>query len=436
MSPRPLLSFTFVTLAFPWLVAATPVDARAETSQVASSTDADAREARRILHLANGQTVRVVSRKAGDLWEYRSKDVWKSVPASRVERVALEADVLRQWRALEAACDPVAGRIVQRGDVSRSVELVRWALDAGLASEGLSVADAILAIEPDQPQLLAILEGSDDVSVPSLDVAPAEIAAAQAALLRFGASMPPAVREYAVRELKRAGTTDSMREELARELASNVTSRRSFAALALRRMFPGAEVKPLVLHAVLDPSAEVRQSASLALRAVDEPGVIVPIVRVLDESSSPSLRANAAEALGHMHYAAAVEPLMNRLIAANAPQSGGGSRIPHSSIFVGTQIAYIQDFDVEIAQASAIADPKINVLLEGASLEAAVQGVQQVSVSVEVATIRTALGRITGVNPGASSKDWIAWWQKNADAWRSADRSDPSKRAAPTTGNG
>ncbi len=431
MPYRLLFSFAFLTLAGPLIAGRAVAAAAFEASDEATQADPDAREARRILRLSNGQTIRVVSRKAGDAWEYKSKEVWKSVPASRIERVTLEADVLRQWRALEAACTPI-----DRRDVSRSIELVRWALDAGLASEGLSVADAILALEPDQPQLLAVLEKSGDVSVPSLDVAPSELENAKAALLRFGASMPPAVREFAVRELKRAGATDSVREELARELSSNVTSRRSFAALALRRVFPGAEVKPMVLHAVLDPSAEVRQAASLALRAVDEPGVIVPIVRVLGESESAPLRANAAEALGHMHYAAAVEPLMNRLIAASAPQSGGGSRIPHSSIFVGTQIAYIQDFDVEIAQASAVADPKINVLLEGASLEAAVQGVQQVSVSVEVATIRTALGRITGANPGVSSKDWIAWWQKNADAWRSADRSDPSKRAAPTTGNG
>lgn len=422
MSIRPCLPVAIAILAWTSLSSFdTPAQA-----PVKQAVDADARELRRIFHLSNGQRVRVVSRQVDDRWEYKSKDAWKSFPAALVLRVAPEADVLKQWRALDAACD--------RRDVACSVELVRWALDAGLASEGLAVADAILAIEPDQPQLLAVLEKSSDVSVPSLDVPPAQIADAREALLRFGASMPPAAREYAVREMKRAGTTDELREGLARELRSSVTSRRSFAALALRRLFPGAEVKPLIMHAVLDPAAEVRQSASLALRAVDEPGVIVPIVRVLSDSESASMRSNAAEALGHMHYAAAVEPLMNRLIAANAPQSGGGSRIPHSSIFIGTQVAYVQDFDVEIAQASAIGDPKINVLTEGASLDAAVSGVQEVSVTVELANIRTALGRITGARPGQSSKDWMDWWQKNADAWRSADRSAPVKRTGPVTG--
>lgn len=436
MSIRHTLPFTIVTLAFPLAIAASAARAHGEFRQSDSGADArpqdsgpDSREVRRILHLSNGQTIRVVSRRNGELWEYKSRDSWKSVPSSFVERAALETDVLRQWRELEAACD--------RREVSRSIELARWAFDAGLVSEGLAVADAILATEPDQPQLLAFLERSDDVSVPSLKVAPAELDDAKAALLRFGASMPPAAREFAVRELKRFGASDALQSELRRELSSSVVSRRSFAALALRRVFPGAEVKPMILHAVLDPSAEVRQSASCALRAVGEPGVIVPIVRVLTESESAPLRANAAEALGHMHYAAAVEPLMNRLITAAAPlQRTGEARLPHSSIFVGRQIAYVQDFDVEIAQASAIADPNINVLLEGMSLEAAVQGVQQVSVAVEVATIRTALGRITGASPGNSSKDWIAWWRENAEHWQSSNHSDPAKRPGPMTGNG
>ncbi len=429
MSIRHPLSIAFLTLASsvpaPCVFAAP--QAYPQPGRVATA-DPESREARRIFHLSNGQTIRVVSRRVGDVWEYKSKEAWKSFEASAVARVATEADVLRQFRSLDAACN--------RRNMPCSVELVRWALDAGLATEALSVADAILAIEPDQAQLLAILERCSGVTVPSLAVAPAELDNARAELLRFGAAVPPAVRELAVRELKRSGTTEDLRRTLARELSSSVTSRRSFAALALRRLYPGAEVKPLVMHAVLDPSAEVRQSASLALRAVDEPGVIVPVVRVLSESESPSLRANAAEALGHMHYAAAVEPLMNRLITASTAQSGGGSRIPHSTIFVGRQVAYVQDFDVEIAQASAIADPQINVLVEGASLEAAVQGVQQVSVSVEVATIRTALLRITGARPGESSKAWIEWWRENADSWRSADHSDPAKRALPRTGKG
>lgn len=397
------------------------------TAYASGRTDeGEARELRRILELSNGQKIRVVSRKNGDRWEYKSRDEWKSVDAALVVRATNEADVLKEWHQRSAACD--------RREMHQSIELARFAFDRGLVAEGLAVADACLAIDPDHPQVRKLLDRSDLMSVPSLRVPPTDLDAAKGALYRFGASMPPAARELAVRELAGVGHDDALRAELARELSSNISARRSFAALALRRIFPGSEVKPMIVHAVTDPSADVRRSASLALRAVDEPGVIVPIVRVLSASQSAPLRANAAEALGIMRYAAAVEPLMLRLIAAGS--ASGDQRLAHSTIFVGRQIAYVQDFDVEIAQASAIADPNINTLQEGMSLEAAVQGVQEVSVTVEVATIRTALGRITGAAVGNSSKDWIRWWNENADQWRSSVRSDPAHRTGVSTGPG
>src|SRR5262249_50088187 len=151
----------------------------------------------------------------------------------------------------------------------------------------------------------------------------------------------------------------------------------SFGALALRRIFPGNSVKPLLMHAIFDPSEEVRRDSSLGLKAVAESGVIVPVVKAL-QSRNGTVRLRAAEALGNMGYDAAVEPLMAHLAAVTAAAASsaasGSSGLPRSNIFIGRQTAYIQDFDVEVAQFQAVADPQINVLIEGQATDAAVAG--------------------------------------------------------------
>jgi hypothetical protein len=291
--------------------------------------------------------------------------------------------------------------------------------------EGLEELDAVLAFDPDNAAALDSLRTHRNVMhVPSITVPAAELPEAKQALLRFGASMPAAGRELAVLELGKLPHDEKLRDELLLELRSRIDARRSFAALALRRLLPGDGIKPIMLHAVLDPSQEVRTASSLALRAAKEPGLILPIVRVLEKSESPELRMRAAEALGNMGYGAAVQPLVARLAAAQS-DAGSAGRIPHSNIFVGRQIAYIQDFDVEVAQFQAVADPQINVLIEGSALDAAVAGVQDMNVAVEVAAVRGSLERLTGDSPGKSTKAWLAWWEKNGSKWLSEDLSRP-----------
>jgi hypothetical protein len=176
---------------------------------------------------------------------------------------------------------------------------------------------------------------------------------------------------------------------------------------------------------VLDPSEEVRVGSAHALRAAHEPAVCVPIVKVMLEGKSGRLRMQAAEALGNMGYAAAVEPLMDRLMMASAPNTAESNRLPHSNIFVGRQMAYIQDFDVQVAQFQAVADPKVNVLIEGSVQDSAVVGELDVDYAEESTMVRTSLEKLTAERPGRTPKDWLAWWQKNGSKWRSEDLSRP-----------
>jgi hypothetical protein len=132
-------------------------------------------------------------------------------------------------------------------------------------------------------------------------------------------------------------------------------------------------------------------------------------------------------ALGVIGNSAAVAPLVARL--ASPPQATSTGRIPHSHIFVGTQRAYVQDFDVQVAQFQAVADPVVNTMIEGMVTDAAVDGVQDIQYQVENATIRTALSRLTGVRPGETSKAWEAWWKENGARWQRGERGEPQTGA-------
>jgi hypothetical protein len=144
-------------------------------------------------------------------------------------------------------------------------------------------------------------------------------------------------------------------------------------------------------------------------------------------SPAPTIRTNAAAAMGEMGYAAAVEPLVARLSAAL--QSSSAARVPHAHVFFGRQTSYLQDFDVEVAQFQAVADPQVNVLIEGAVLDAAVIGVRAEAVQIELAAIRGALARLTGARPGHTARAWLAWWEEHGETWRAADHARPATKA-------
>ncbi len=373
------------------------------------------KEARRILRLASGQAIRVVSRWRDGAWEYKGKSGWERLDPRIVAGVETERDILRLWRERRAKAD--------LKDHEARVELARWAADEGLATEALAELDAVLAADPDHPRALAVLESRWLLSVPSMEVPADAERTAREALLRFGSGLPPAAREVAVRELARARDREALRADLARDLWSPIVVRRSFAALALRRLFAGEEVKPLLVHAVLDASEDVRVGSALALKAANEPALVLPAIRAL-ASPSVYVRANAATALGHMGYPAAVEPLISRLAAAM--QAGSDARAPHAHIFSGRQVAYVQDFDVEVAQFQAVADPQVNVLLEGNALEAAVIGAREESVAIEVVAIRQALENLVQCRPGGTARDWLRWWERESGKWRAADHAGPA----------
>jgi hypothetical protein len=391
---------------------AAPATARSVRTEEATSTSTAVpeKEARRVLKLASGQTIRVLSRWKDGAWEYKGKSGWQRLDPKLVTAAELETDVLRAWRDQREKCNSK--------DLAARTALARWGAEHGLATEALAELDAVLTSSPDDAGALRVLRENWLLSVPSIEVPAEQELAAREELTRFGSSLPPAGREVAVNELAKTKDRAALLGELSRDLWSPIVVRRSFAALALRRIYPGEEAKPLLVHAVRDASENVRRESARALRSAGDPALVVPLIKALS-SRSLSIRSNAATALGEMGYPAAVEPLVARMAAAL--QSSTDARAPHSNIFTGRQIAYIQDFDVEVAQFQAVADPQVNVLLEGMVTDAAVISSREEGVEVELVAIRQALEKLVGFRPGGTAREWLRWWEKEGSKWRTAD---------------
>ncbi|MCB9916649.1 MAG: HEAT repeat domain-containing protein [Planctomycetes bacterium] len=370
--------------------------------------DAAGASARRLVHLRSGAVLRGVARARGDAWELQRGNEWLRLEADEVARVEKEADVLREAKRRERAATDCAAR----------VELAGWLADEGLLVESLETLDAVLEERPHDLGALAALRARPLVAVPSLDVPAEERADALEALLRYAAGAPRAARELCIAELERCEDRAALRADVMAELGSVSLRRRAFAAQALGRLWPGEEAKRLLQHAVLDTSSLVRRSASEALGNADDPSLLAPVVRAL-ASDNARVRVQAAEALGFMAYPAAVEPLVGYM--ASASQYTPRNRVPHGYVFFGRQRAYVQDFDVEVATFQAVADPQINVLLEGSVLEAGVIGVTQYGAGVETGAARSALRRITGEDPGHSVRAWESWWAEHREAWALRD---------------
>jgi len=376
----------------------------------AAGEDERARSVRRILHFKNGGAVTGVARFVDGRWELKQKGGgWRQFPADQITRAPKEAEVQREKKRRAKA-------LGAEGALADHAAFLEWLAGEGLYGDALHEAEAILERSPHHTGTIEFLTRRPMIALPSLDVDPEQRPGARAELYRWAAGATTAGREIAIDRLRRAGDLEAVRGELMEGLSDFSIRRRAFSAHALGRLFPGQEARRLLQHSVLDTSRDVRRQAAQALGGADQPGLITPVVRALS-SSNIRVRVQAAEALGFMGYSAAVEPLVGYLAAA---QSSGSNRVPHGYIFVGKQTAYVQDFDVEVATFQAVADPQVNVLLEGHVLEAGVSGVVEYRYATEAVAARTSLGRLTGADPGKSGSAWQKWWQENQASWKHA----------------
>jgi hypothetical protein len=99
-----------------------------------------------------------------------------------------------------------------------------------------------------------------------------------------------------------------------------------------------------------------------------------------------------------------------------------------ANIAILQQQAYIRDFDVEVAQASFIADPKIGILQSGIVLDVTVMNVTIERVRI-VTSWRSALQRLAGSDPGPDPRDWATWLANLPERTQPANAPRTGKRS-------
>jgi len=292
------------------------------------------------------------------------------------------------------------------GDPAR-VEVARAALAAGLLPEFVSELDAVLARDPDEKQARELV-----ASAPLALTLPADAPRSlERRLVLFGARAKPTYRELAAVRLA-AEPRDAVAAELSRALMSPSPSVRAFAAFALRRIDPKLHADVLVRRAVVDPNATARIEAARALRDTREESFALRVAAALDLGDA-RLRVAATEALGEIGHAVVLPVLAARLAAEQSGGHPGGTR---GHVSITNQVAYVKDFDVEIAQAASIGDPIVDVVSDGTVLDVRVGGISIVSAADERRALCRSMRRISGVDLPDDAKKWLAWWKERAAA--------------------
>lgn len=188
---------------------------------------------------------------------------------------------------------------------------------------------------------------------------------------------------------------------LARALRCEPASLRVFAAEALARLGDPLAAPALLRRAVVESDDEARRAAVEALRTIDAPGMIHPLGRAL-WSRDATVRVRAAEALGRIGDVAAAP----YLVARWEKRSGAFPRVYFTQV---AQFSFIQDFDVEVAATSFIADPIVGVLQEGVVQDVRIHATEQTFSSVERIAYAGALRKVSGVDHGEDVAAWRRW---------------------------
>jgi len=177
------------------------------------------------------------------------------------------------------------------------------------------------------------------------------------------------------------------------------------AIASLARHGAKTALRPLIRASVMDPSESVRFSAISAVRAFGVKSALVPLVGALS-SPHKGVRSNAIQAIGNLGDVNGIE-----VVISHWSQHGGGS--PRSYMSSVNQLAFIQDFDVEVAQTAFIADPIVGVLQDGIALDVTVHSTARYFTTIEKKLMQGALRQLSGgVDHGNDVKAWVSWYRK------------------------
>ncbi len=192
---------------------------------------------------------------------------------------------------------------------------------------------------------------------------------------------------------------------LAQALRCEPASLRIYAAQQLARMADPLSAPALLKRAIYDKDADVRRAVVLALKEIGSPSTVHPLGRALD-SRFRDVRVRAAEALGLLGDELAYPYIIKKW-------EGRAGNFPRVYFAQTNQISYIQDFDVEVAQTSFIADPIVGVLQEGVVQAVKIHATSQSFLIHERPAFNGALGNLAGTDLGKHVGAWRSFWLEN-----------------------
>ncbi|MHC4549775.1 MAG: HEAT repeat domain-containing protein [Planctomycetota bacterium] len=224
----------------------------------------------------------------------------------------------------------------------------------------------------------------------------------------------PAVRSRALAAIERLEAAQRLRP-LSIAARINHPDVRLRAVEGLRALNDKEALPALYKRAIFDTEEAIRDAAVAAIKATDAEGKPGPFVRALN-SPFDRVRIAAVKALGNLGDRRAVGPLVARY------QVVGGSG---QSVYISqmNQISFIQDFDVEVAQTSFIADPVIGVIQDGIVLNYRALSHSGYLDVYEGGAYAEALSQLTDKDLGNDAKAWLEWYRnERAEARRARAR--------------
>ncbi len=259
----------------------------------------------------------------------------------------------------------------------------------------------------DQPTVLAALEAWG----PYFDPVPSRIEASERvsylweqlekakpgeAALLTGRMLAEMDRKIGATHFKKITLAD-----LRRALRSKSPGLRRAAALVGQKQDERQFWQPMLKASVADDHAGVRAACAASVVAMDNEKALSGFSSALWRGKTDNQRVAAAEHLGDYGDALTIDVLMVPLQASTVT-GGPASAFAH----FGRHVSVVADFDVEIAQAASIADPRVIVLQEGTALQ-----VRVVSTRV-TRTVMRSLKKLTRKNPGPRPEDWLRWYEE------------------------
>lgn len=200
-------------------------------------------------------------------------------------------------------------------------------------------------------------------------------------------------------------------QDLRFEARRNTAPRQRIAALqALQRRSLTGNDRFVLRSAILDGDQAVRTAAVDASRSTVRGDDVAYLATGLAHSNA-KVRVRTAEALGGLGHPDAVKLLVLAAPSAGTGlAAGGGGEGVRGHIAILQQQSYIRDFDVEVAQAAMIADPKVDVLQSGTVLDVTVAGTMEVRTILRA--YRSSLHRLTQNDPGEDPRRWPTWLEQ------------------------